>query len=249
MDGRDSELGSAARLGFFGARALGRLRQGRGAGAAPADRASPRSSSSRRRRSRSSPTRSGPSGCRPEARAGLRRVAPLDHPLLLRRDGPSARLRPGGGDGHRPRAAQGRPGVVVLAGKALFNFLLFLAIAAVSVPAFVVLLEWRVGSPAALAAVVAPRRAGASRSSRRSSRRSSPAPASATSSSSWSRSRCSCRCSCRPSRRPSRRREGSVAVDAAARPRGIRRRRDLRGAICWPRRRGKIEGRISGIRS
>ena len=46
------------------------------------------------------------------------------------------------------------PGVVVLAGKALFNFLLFLAIAALSVPAFAVLLEWRVGSPAALAAVV-----------------------------------------------------------------------------------------------
>jgi heme exporter protein B len=45
-------------------------------------------------------------------------------------------------------------GIVVLAGKALFNFLLFLAIAALSVPAFAVLLEWRVGSPAALAAVV-----------------------------------------------------------------------------------------------
>jgi heme exporter protein B len=46
------------------------------------------------------------------------------------------------------------PGIVVLAGKALFNFLLFLAIAALSVPAFALLLEWRVGSPAALAAVV-----------------------------------------------------------------------------------------------
>lgn len=46
------------------------------------------------------------------------------------------------------------PGIVVLAGKALFNFLLFLAIAALSVPAFALLLEWRVGSPAALAGVV-----------------------------------------------------------------------------------------------
>ncbi|HEY3170694.1 MAG TPA: heme exporter protein CcmB, partial [Thermoanaerobaculia bacterium] len=46
------------------------------------------------------------------------------------------------------------PGTVVLAGKALFNFVLFLAIAALSVPAFAVLLEWRVGSPAALTAVV-----------------------------------------------------------------------------------------------
>jgi len=46
------------------------------------------------------------------------------------------------------------PGPVVLAGKALFNYLLFLAIAALSVPAFAVLLEWRIGSPAALAAVL-----------------------------------------------------------------------------------------------
>ncbi len=46
------------------------------------------------------------------------------------------------------------PGIVVLAGKALFNFLLFLAIAALSVPAFALLLEWRIGSPAALAVVV-----------------------------------------------------------------------------------------------
>jgi heme exporter protein B len=46
------------------------------------------------------------------------------------------------------------PGIVVLAGKTLFNFFLFLAIAALSVPAFVVLLEWPIGSPAALAAVV-----------------------------------------------------------------------------------------------
>lgn len=46
------------------------------------------------------------------------------------------------------------PGLVVLAGKTLFNFGLFLAIAAVSVPAFVILLEWRVASPASLAAVL-----------------------------------------------------------------------------------------------
>jgi len=46
------------------------------------------------------------------------------------------------------------PGIVVLAGKALFNFLLFLAIAALSVPAFALLLEWRIGAPFALAGVV-----------------------------------------------------------------------------------------------
>ena len=46
------------------------------------------------------------------------------------------------------------PGVVVVAGKAVFNFALFLAIAAVSVPAFALLLEWRIGSPAALALVL-----------------------------------------------------------------------------------------------
>lgn len=46
------------------------------------------------------------------------------------------------------------PGAVVLAGKSLFNFVLFLAIATLSVPAFAILLEWRVGSPAALVAVI-----------------------------------------------------------------------------------------------
>lgn len=46
------------------------------------------------------------------------------------------------------------PGIVVLAGKSLFNFALFLAIAALSVPAFAILLEWHVGSPAALALVI-----------------------------------------------------------------------------------------------
>jgi heme exporter protein B len=46
------------------------------------------------------------------------------------------------------------PGIVVLAGKTLFNFVLFLAIATLSVPAFAILLEWSIGSPAALAAVI-----------------------------------------------------------------------------------------------
>jgi heme exporter protein B len=46
------------------------------------------------------------------------------------------------------------PGIVVLAGKSLFNFLLFLAIAALSVPVFAVLLEWRIGSLPALAVVL-----------------------------------------------------------------------------------------------
>ena len=46
------------------------------------------------------------------------------------------------------------PATRVLAGKAMFNFLLFLAIAAVTIPGFLILLEWRVGSHAALAATV-----------------------------------------------------------------------------------------------
>ncbi|HEY6064846.1 MAG TPA: heme exporter protein CcmB, partial [Thermoanaerobaculia bacterium] len=46
------------------------------------------------------------------------------------------------------------PGIVVLAGKTVFNFALFLAIAALSVPAFAVLLEWTIRSPGALAAVI-----------------------------------------------------------------------------------------------
>lgn len=45
-------------------------------------------------------------------------------------------------------------GIVVLAGKTLFNFLLFLAIAALAVPVFALLLEWRVSSPSGLALVV-----------------------------------------------------------------------------------------------
>ncbi len=43
-------------------------------------------------------------------------------------------------------------GTTVLAGKTLFNFLLFLAIAAVTIPGFSILLEWQVGSPAAVTA-------------------------------------------------------------------------------------------------
>jgi len=44
---------------------------------------------------------------------------------------------------------------IVLAGKTLFNYALFLAIAAVTVPGFAILLEWQIASPAALALVVA----------------------------------------------------------------------------------------------
>jgi heme exporter protein B len=43
---------------------------------------------------------------------------------------------------------------VVLAGKTLFNLCLFLAIAAVVVPGFAILLDWTVASPAALALVL-----------------------------------------------------------------------------------------------
>jgi heme exporter protein B len=46
------------------------------------------------------------------------------------------------------------PASVVLAGKTLFNALLFLAVAAVTIPGFVILLEWRVASPLALAVTV-----------------------------------------------------------------------------------------------
>jgi heme exporter protein B len=46
------------------------------------------------------------------------------------------------------------PPAIVIAGKALFNFALFLAIAAVAIPGFVVLLDWRIGSAAALAATM-----------------------------------------------------------------------------------------------
>lgn len=46
------------------------------------------------------------------------------------------------------------PATLVLAGKSLFNFLLFVSIAAVAIPGFVVLLDWRIGSAPALAATV-----------------------------------------------------------------------------------------------
>lgn len=46
------------------------------------------------------------------------------------------------------------PPTIVIAGKALFNFALFLAIAAVAIPGFLVLLDWRVGSAVALAATM-----------------------------------------------------------------------------------------------
>jgi heme exporter protein B len=46
------------------------------------------------------------------------------------------------------------PSSLTLAGKTLFNYLLFLAITAITVPAFAVLLEWRLHSAGALAAVL-----------------------------------------------------------------------------------------------
>ncbi|HYK42473.1 MAG TPA: heme exporter protein CcmB [Thermoanaerobaculia bacterium] len=47
------------------------------------------------------------------------------------------------------------PATAVLAGKTLFNFVLFAAIAAVTAPAFALLLGWRIGSIGAFAAVLA----------------------------------------------------------------------------------------------
>lgn len=46
------------------------------------------------------------------------------------------------------------PAAAVLAGKTLFNFLLFLAIAAVTAPGLAILLDWEVASPVALAAAI-----------------------------------------------------------------------------------------------
>jgi heme exporter protein B len=46
------------------------------------------------------------------------------------------------------------PASLTLAGKTLFNYLLFLAIAAVTLPAFSILLEWRLGSPGAMIALL-----------------------------------------------------------------------------------------------
>jgi heme exporter protein B len=47
------------------------------------------------------------------------------------------------------------PATAVLFGKTLFNFVLFAAIAAVTAPAFALLLGWRIGSVGAFAAVLA----------------------------------------------------------------------------------------------
>ena len=46
------------------------------------------------------------------------------------------------------------PAPVVLAGKTLFNFLLFLAMAGVTVPGFRVLLDWKIGSAPGVAATL-----------------------------------------------------------------------------------------------
>lgn len=45
-------------------------------------------------------------------------------------------------------------GVLVLAGKTLFNYTLFLAIAAVAIPGFAILLEWNVAAPVQLVVIV-----------------------------------------------------------------------------------------------
>jgi heme exporter protein B len=47
------------------------------------------------------------------------------------------------------------PGTLVLAGKTLFNYFLFVAIAAVTVPGLGILLGWEVASPAAMSLVLA----------------------------------------------------------------------------------------------
>jgi heme exporter protein B len=47
------------------------------------------------------------------------------------------------------------PASLTLAGKTLFNYLLFLAISAITVPALSLLLEWQIGSPAGLLLVLA----------------------------------------------------------------------------------------------
>jgi len=46
------------------------------------------------------------------------------------------------------------PATLVLAGKSLFNLVLFLAIAAVTIPGFLVLLDWKIGNAAAIAATM-----------------------------------------------------------------------------------------------
>lgn len=46
------------------------------------------------------------------------------------------------------------PAALVVAGKSLFNLLLFLAMSAVTIPGFMILLEWKVRSPLGVAATV-----------------------------------------------------------------------------------------------
>lgn len=46
------------------------------------------------------------------------------------------------------------PAAFVIAGKGLFNFILFLAIAAVTIPGFLVLLDWKIGNAAGIAATI-----------------------------------------------------------------------------------------------
>jgi len=96
----------------------------------------------------------GPSGFAPEERAGLH--AALLWVLLFFSTAtglPRAFVREeetGTAYGLRCVA----PASLVVAGKTLFNFLVFLAIAAVTVPGLSILIGWEVGSPAAMAAVL-----------------------------------------------------------------------------------------------
>ncbi len=46
------------------------------------------------------------------------------------------------------------PATIVLAGKSLFNLVLFLAMAAVAIPGFLILLDWKAGSAAGIAATM-----------------------------------------------------------------------------------------------
>jgi len=74
------------------------------------------------------------------------------------------------------------PAVYVLAGKTLFNYILFLAMTAVTIPGFMILLEWRM-APSGRSPRSWSRAGSGSPSSRPSSRRSWRAPGSATCSS------------------------------------------------------------------
>ena len=225
------------------ARDLGHLRQGRRPGGAAARRAR-LGPLLRRHRAHPRLVRDRTRGIRPRGARDAARGAALDPPLLLDRHGPAARVRARGGDRHRARAAQDvAPGLSVLAGKTLFNFFLFLAIAAVTVPGLSILLGWEVASPGALAVVLAASGYGLT-SSRRSSRRSSRARARRTSSSSSSASRSSCRCSSPRSRRRVAAAGGELAATALRVHPRLRRRRHLRGV---PAGRGGVGG-LSGPR-